>query len=314
MSPPPAQTTNTTKASVQGIVLTDGNHNKLLPVTVVYPSPPSPKLPCIIFSHGATGAPIGYLQLAKYWAKHGYVVLMPVHADSCVLDGQMSRTLGVPERVREVIGQPENWVTRVQDAIFLMDSLAQIEEEVPDLKGKLDRTRIGMGGHSFGAHTSEVIAGATMSIPSQPKPVSLTDSRPKAFLLMSPPGIAILGLKEDSWSKMSRPFLVMTGTRDLGMEAQPVEWREEVFKKAPPGNKYLAVIRGATHMSFADQILLQQLMQKEDGGPHGISAWVASISLAFWDAYLKSDKQAMSYLQPKQISQLSHGLVTMATR
>src|SRR4029078_3767551 len=51
----------------QGLILRDAQRSKILPITLVYPTGAG-KFPVIVFSHGATGLPRGYLHLAQYWA------------------------------------------------------------------------------------------------------------------------------------------------------------------------------------------------------------------------------------------------------
>ena len=55
---------------------------------------------------------------------------------------------------------------------FLLDSLDVLEEDVPALEGKLDRDRVGVGGHSLGAFTAQVVGGATLKLSGQDEPRS----------------------------------------------------------------------------------------------------------------------------------------------
>src|SRR5262249_35747608 len=121
---------------------------------------------------------------------------------------------------------------------------------VPQLKGKMDLKRIGMGGHSYGAFTTQMIGGATVDIPNGRRAQSFRDDRPLALMLLSPQGKNQNGLTEASWKTMTRPMISMTGTYDNGAMNQVAEWRKDPFTYSPPGDKYHVFIDDAFHMSF----------------------------------------------------------------
>jgi hypothetical protein len=105
-----------------------------------------------------------------------------------------------------------------------------------------------VGGHSFGAHTSQLVAGAT-TVNAAGTRESHADPRPLAFLLLSPQGIGFHAaeLDERSWDGVTRPFLVITGTNDIGRKGDDWQWRLDPWKYAPRKNKFLLVIQGAWH-------------------------------------------------------------------
>ena len=106
------------------------------------------------------------------------------------------------------------WRDRVLDVKLVLDSLDEIERQFPELRGKMDHNRIGVGGHSYGAFTAMLISGAqTFSNP----PLSLADSRVRAAVVMSPEGTAAnRGLTEQSWTDVRIPVMYMTGSLDRG--------------------------------------------------------------------------------------------------
>src|SRR5439155_902304 len=119
----------------------------------------------------------------------------------------------------------------------------------PELRGKMDRNQIGVGGHSYGGFTAMLISGArTFSNP----PLSMADPRVRAALVMSPQGTAQnRGLTPQSWSDVRIPVMYMTGTNDRGAaESETPDWRRQAFEYSPPGDKYFVLIPGANHISF----------------------------------------------------------------
>jgi predicted dienelactone hydrolase len=267
-------------------VLHDPARNKDIPVKIYYPAGVG-RFPVIIFSHGALASKENYSGLGQFWASYGYVSIHPSHADS-VADSSFRGTL------RQALSEPRAWENRPEDISFIIDSLAHVEKFAPQLVGKLDLRRVGVGGHSFGAYTAGLIGGTTIVLPGKSGPQSFADKRVSAVVLLSPQGEGIMGLSASSWDAVRVPMLLMYGSRDFGPFGQEPVWRSEAFAKGPAGDKYEVELEGGTHMGFAG------LLPGE--GHHAEVFQCAKLeTLAFWDAYLKQDPKALQYVE-------SHGL------
>jgi len=166
-------------------------------------------------------------------------------------------------------------------------------------------------------HGSRLVDGAGLGAPDR---IEVRDDRPRALLLLSPQGKTQNGLTEDSWKKMTRPMMVMTGSNDRGLMGQPVSWRTEPFTYSPAGDKYLVFIDGAFHMSFTGMLtqpnnrlnnrpLLARMIAQTD--QQAIFDYVKIGSLAFWDAYLKDDAKAKSYLKSDSLAQYSNKAIKL---
>lgn len=293
------------------LVLHDAARNKDLRVVAVYPRETG-AYPVLVFSHGFGASSRYYSTLSRYWASHGYVVLLPTHADSLSLRPGGENWIGVGEDIREMFRDPEAWVNRPKDVSFLLDCLPQLEEQAPDLAGKMDAEKIGVGGHSFGAYTAQVIGGATLTLPGQAQPVSLADNRVKAVLMLSGQGPGQMGLTDGSWQNFRLPAMSMTGSLDRGALGQAPEWRRRAFELCPPGDKYLVFIEGASHFSFND--LVGPLASLEQPQREAISGYIRIASLAFWDAYLKGEAAAKDYLQSDGLAEYGRGAVALSRR
>lgn len=291
------------------VVLRDEQRQKDLPVSAYFPkgqaSTPLPadgKLPVIVFSHGAGGAGDAGLPLVKHWASHGYVVLCPTHADSIKLRLQRGENVsgGAAGIIRRAISQEEDWANRPRDISFLLDSLDTLETKVPALKGKLDRDRIGIGGHSFGAFTAQAVGGATLKLAGKDEPQSFADPRAKAILQLSGQGRDQMGLHERSWDTMRLAMMCVTGSLDRGAKGQPPEWRREPFALSPTGDKYFIFIQGAHHGSFTGRFAeggrRLRLFRAAGGDQETILDWVKAATTAFWDAYLQGHAAARQFL------------------
>jgi dienelactone hydrolase len=341
---------------IPSAILHDGARNKNLEVSIEYPTRGRGPFPIIIFSHGYGGSDHGYEALISYWTSYGYVCIRPSHADAGALRDTMSDLLAMrsdqaannrrrqrqPSNTQaqaqskprpnaaEMIWEKERepqWRDRVRDVILILDSLDSLEKDYPELQGKLDHARIGVGGHSYGAFTSMMAAGAkTFGDP----PLVLGDARVKAMIAMSPQGVAAnRGLTADSWHDVHVPSMYMTGTRDFGAnETEGPDWRKTAYEDSPTGDKYFVLIKGATHMTFTGVAsgLGEQFRQapqspvidprtgqvlspgyQDDArvpqiSDRGTFASIRSISLMFWDSYLKDKKDAKVLLDPAKYS------------
>jgi predicted dienelactone hydrolase len=277
------------------VVLHDAQRNKDVQVKVYYPAEPGP-FPVIIFSHGALASKDAYWALGQYWASFGYVSIHPSHADSVADNGFRGTVL-------DAISDPGGWTDRPKDISFIIDSLGHLEELAPGLKHKLDVSRIGVGGHSFGAYTAEAIGGATVLLPGEDKTQSFRESRVAAVVMLSPEGAGEMGLTERSWDNFHIPMLLMYGGRDGGPRKQAPAWRSEPFHKSPPGDKFEVELKGATHMAFAGPLLQTDLQTR-------VFRCAKLETLAFWDAYLKGDRQAKWYLTTNALRGFSAAAVT----
>src|ERR1700750_2485040 len=136
---------------------------------------PGGELPVILLSHGHgysnnLSSLNGYAPLANYWAAHGFAVIQPTHLDSATLG---LRDSGEPEA-------PLYWRSRAEDMKRILDQLDVIEAAVPQLPGRLDRSRVGVGGHAMGGHTARLLLGARLTEPRDGTEVNLAEPRLKA--------------------------------------------------------------------------------------------------------------------------------------
>ncbi|MBV8544551.1 MAG: hypothetical protein JO088_07370, partial [Acidobacteria bacterium] len=146
---------------------------------------------------------------------------------------------------------------------------------------------------------------------------------------MSPQGVAAnRGLTAESWRDVHVPAMFMTGTRDYGAnETESPDWRRTAYENSPAGDKYFVLIRNAGHMTFtglASGLGDQQQPDRTRDNPmidprtgqvlngvpqdtsnrggmvsdRGTFGSIRSISLMFWDAYLKNKSDAKALLDP----------------
>ena len=274
--------------TIKDLVLKNSQRKKDLQLRITHPDGKGP-FPILVWSHGAFGTKDNYLPLTEFWASHGYVTIQANHSDS--------RALGVK------VGDPkafQGWQSRPVDISFILDSLDELEKKEPALKGKFDPKRIGVGGHSFGANTAQLIGGARAFLPAGEK--SFEDKRVTAVTILSGQGPGEM-LTEKSWETFARPMLVMTGSKDGPTRTgQPAEWRKKPYELSPKGDKHLVWVEGLDH-GFGGITGVNVNLKNQPNEDHVRYTKIAT--LAFWDAYLKDSKEARAYLESDKLPTFS---------
>ena len=209
-------------------------------------------LPIILLSHGHGQANFlsslrGYGPLVDFYAAHGFVVIQPTHQDS--------KALGLDPN------GPEGalfWRSRAEDMHVILDHLDLIEATVPNLGGRLDKSRIAAVGHSLGGHTVGMLAGMRVTDPKTGEEVDLTESRIRAGVLIGAPGkgadvAAFISehypvLRNTNFAQMTMPALVVAGDKDINVNfSERADWRSDAYFLSP-GSKSLLTIFGGEHI------------------------------------------------------------------
>jgi len=252
-------------------------------------------LPLIVFSHGFGSNMDAFPLTSSAWAAAGYVTAHPTHADSIrpspdrtALGARMAtviRQLAAGELVGDqraeflqMLDDPSHLDGRTSDVEAILEACRQ--KHIPAaLNGRIDLGRLGMAGHSYGAYTTLALGGAQVTRKEGPR--SFAEPRFSAFLVISGQGPGRMGLDQGSFSKMRKPTLWVTGTKDFGAAGETPSWRLEPFELTPPGAKYSLLVEGARHTDF--------------DAPPGAEALGASLrerETAFWDAYVRGSSKA----------------------
>jgi len=214
-------------------------------------SPQPRSYPVVIMRAGASVEVWNYTTLAEDLASHGYVVVgfdAPYRTYSVVFpDGRVMRR--TPENNPELCedqaqAQQARCVNRVltawtADIAFVLDQLERVNvsDSTGKFMGRLDMTRVGVFGHSFGG--------------AQAAQFCSLDSRCKA-------GIDVDGSLHGSviQAGIHKPFMfLLSGQGDFSSDAEIRQIQadiQSVYDRLPANGRLRISIRGASHFLFSD--------------------------------------------------------------
>jgi predicted dienelactone hydrolase len=267
--------------TVCNAVWTDAARQRAVPVRIRMPDGTG-KVPVILFSHGLGGSLDSGTDWTEAWAAAGLASITMQHAGS---DRSILAT-GI------VAGMsPMQLIARARDVTFVLDEIGRRKAEGKCDLTRIDMTRIGMSGHSFGAMTTLAAIGQHYALPAAQ---GLADPRIRAAIAFSP--YPPLRSHDDAaaFGNIRIPFMTVTGTADFAAitpGVTPAD-RQRPFRAVPPGGKYLLVLAGANHMQFNGQDLLRDGTKPD---PH-VRALTISATTAFWRATLLGDADAAHWM------------------
>jgi predicted dienelactone hydrolase len=266
---------------------------RTIPVRIFLPAGSEPA-PVIVFSHGLGGSREGSNSYGRHWASRGLVTVFVQHpgSDESVWQGKSApRAIAGMRQAANV----EQFRQRLRDVAGLLDELARRNvDEGSVVHSRLDLERVGMAGHSFGAMTTQALAGMRWGRPG--RSIETADPRIKAALPMSP-SPPERGDPTWAFAQVSIPWLLMTGTRDDAPRSirrlSPAD-RLKVYPALPPGDKYELVLEGADHFAFTDSDPVGARPRRRDERHQRA---IVAISTAFWEAYLAEESAAQEWLR-----------------
>ncbi|MFB7091598.1 alpha/beta hydrolase family protein [Streptomyces sp. NPDC056296] len=257
-----------------------------LPLRVTAPAEGN-DLPIVLLSHGGGEALYipskdGYDPLVTFYAERGFAVIQPSHLSSR-MDG-----LGLDPSAQ---GFPIFGQSRIDDMTLILDGLAEIEEQIPALAGRLDHTNIAAVGHSGGTNTVGMLLGARLKNADGTETDAL-EPRIKAGVLLAPSGNGGDSLTDAvranfpemnlDFSHMTTPTLVVYGDADHSpkLTVRGAEWHTDAYRYGPGGG-YLLTLLGGAH--FLGGVAGYDLDETDDADPDRLA-----ITQRMTCAYLRS--------------------------
>ena len=205
---------------------------------VVLDAPPAAGVyPLVVISHGHSGTPWAYRQLARHLVLAGFVVALPAHTGNTRLDNTLA-------------GTAENLANRPRHITLTINAALADATVGAHIAGN----GVAVIGHSIGGYTALAAAGGLpWSGPydrkdsgTQPEPVPVTpDARIRSLVLLNP---ATFWFIAGSLRPVNLPILIRTGEKD---EITPIEHAHKIIEGvAHPELVEHQDIAGAGHFAF----------------------------------------------------------------
>jgi predicted dienelactone hydrolase len=269
----------------------DAKRDRDVPVKIYYPADKNATCAVIIFSHGLGGSRDGYEYLGKEWASRGFISVHLTHIGSDTSVWKGKKLLEIKPAMDKAAVNPTNAINRPLDITFAIDTLLKINRgEIKGiLRGRIDESKIGVAGHSFGSFTALATAGIKLA-----GKKSFGDDRVKAVIAMSSP---VTGT-EDQWDtiygNVKIPVMHMTGTKDSSNigKGTKAEDRRIPYDHIKGVDQYLITFIGGDHMIFSGRKAGDPTREDAKYQQH-----IKSASDLYWDAYLMGNSDAMKKLK-----------------
>lgn len=207
-------------------------------------------LPLVLFSHGIGGSRRGYRYLGQHWAQQGFASLHVQHVGSDQRLWRAGSLWSLPERL-QTAAQTAEALDRALDLRFALDTLL-----ASPWAGAVDAARVAVAGHSYGANTALLLAGARVDRPGLPG--SLRDDRLRGAVLISAPPLYGEADPGRILAPVQIPTLHITATDDVIRVPgyySPAADRVAVYEQVGSAHKALAVFSGGSHSMFTDRLL-----------------------------------------------------------
>ncbi|WP_405431596.1 alpha/beta hydrolase family protein [Streptomyces anulatus] len=221
-------------------------------------------LPVIVFSHGNAWSLDGYEPLVDRWAGAGFIVVQPTHLDS--------------RRNGDILVQAGGLETRV------------------------DRERIAVVGHSWGAQTAGAILGARVLDADGVPGEDFSHPAVSAGALIAATGTGDtltpfaaehLPFMRPDYSTMTTPALVVAGGRDRSqLSTRGPEWFTDAYLLSPSPKSLLAIAEGEHTLGG---LAGEAVAETTDEDPARVALVADAVSAYLHDA-LKIDDAAWTAL------------------
>lgn len=227
----------------------DAVRDRPVPMRLHLPASDGPgRVPMVVFSHGIGGSRAGYRWLGAHWAAQGFASLHLQHVGSDRSLWGAGSPFGLASRLQAAARESEA-IARAHDLRFALDHVLG-----GPLGVRIDARHVVAAGHSYGANTTLLAAGARVE--RDGRELDLHDPRVKAAIVISAPPF----YGEPSVARVLAPVRVpslhVTATDDV--IRIPGYWsgaedRIAVFDAIGGSRKLLAVFAGGSHSMFTDR-------------------------------------------------------------
>jgi dienelactone hydrolase len=266
---------------------TDTTRTRTIPYKLYVPAGNGP-FPVVLHSHGLGGSRDGSTYILERVAAAGFVVVALQHSgsDTAIMERSDRRQARGRLGLASALGAAAQ--ERYGDVPFAVAQIDAMQTTPGPLRGRLDLSRIGMSGHSFGALSTLVAAGQT--VPRSPGD-QWRAPRLRAAIVYSP-NKPIAGDARAVLAPVAIPMLHFTGTADrtrFDLERTPWE-RTAAFQAIERADQFLIVLAGGDHTIFNGQ------RPTQSPTPEAHRRLIVDETVRFWKSYLARDRESLDGL------------------
>ncbi|MEW1690650.1 alpha/beta hydrolase family protein [Streptomyces sp. NPDC091265] len=242
-------------------------------------------LPVIVFSHGNAWSLDGYEPLVDRWAAAGFVVVQPTHLDS------RRNGLGWDDPRFATI-----WRVRIADLHAVLDGLDEILIQAGGLEARVDRERIAVVGHSWGAQTAGALLGARVLDADGTPGEDFSHAAVSAGALIAAAGtgdtltpfaVEHLPFMRPDFSTMTTPALVVAGGKDRSqLSTRGPEWFTDAYHLGPAPKSLLTIADGEHTLGG---LAGEMVAETTDEAPDRVALVAGAISAYLLDAFKLDD-------------------------
>lgn len=238
-------------------------------------------LPVIVFSHGNAWSLDGYEPLVDRWAAAGFIVVQPTHLDS------RRNGIGWDDPRFATI-----WRVRIADLHAVLDGLGAILLQAGDLATRVDRERIAVVGHSWGAQTAGALLGARVFDADGVPGEDFSHPGVSAGALIAATGTGDtltpfaaehLPFMRPDYSTMTTPALVVAGGKDRSqLSTRGPEWFTDAYHLSPSPKGLLTIAEGEHTLGG---IAGEMVAETTDEDPARVALVADAVSAYLLDAF-----------------------------
>lgn len=238
-------------------------------------------LPVIVFSHGNAWSLDGYEPLVDRWAAAGFIVVQPTHLDS------RRNGIGWDDPRFATI-----WRVRIADLHAVLDGLGAILLQAGDLATRVDRERIAVVGHSWGAQTAGALLGARVFDADGVPGEDFSHPGVSAGALIAATGTGDtltpfaaehLPFMRPDYSTMTTPSLVVAGGKDRSqLSTRGPEWFTDAYHLSPSPKSLLTIAEGEHTLGG---IAGEMVAETTDEDPARVALVADAVSAYLLDAF-----------------------------
>jgi len=252
-------------------------------------------LPTIIWSHGFGGNKDGAAFLSRYLTTYGYNILHITHhgTDSSLWEGKPGHPWN---HLRKATVSRHTSLNRFYDIPFAVNEIQKWAQKNPEIGALMDLEMLGMSGHSYGALTTQIMAGQ-LTPDKNNTLISLAEPRFKAGILYSVVPVKHLMSEPETitaYNAITLPLFHMTGTQDDSpIEGFGYKERLAVYNNTINAPKSLLIKQDGDHMIYngtRGKLGNNPLRERHED-------IIKITSLAYWNAMLKNSSIAKEWLE-----------------